>query len=275
MANLLFGTAGIPLSTRPQETGEGIRRVAALGLDCMEIEFVEGVYLDETHARAMAGIARNNNVRLSVHAPYYLNFNAHEKSKLHASQGLLYKAAKIANFCEAKSVVFHAGFYLGDPPEQAYQAIKASLQSVVEKMEEDGNPIMLRPESSGKPSQFGTIDEIASLSNELPGVSPCIDFAHWHARNGGNNTYEEFCGLLRDLKKQLGESALHDMHIHISGIEYGKSGEKKHLPLLASDMRYDDLLRALKDYKVSGTVICESPNREEDALLLKESYRKV
>jgi deoxyribonuclease-4 len=275
MTKLLFGTAGIPLCTRPQETGEGIRRVAALGLDCMEIEFVEGVYLDEAHARAMAGIARNNNVRLSVHAPYYLNFNAHDRSKLHASQGLLYKAAKIANFCEAGNLVFHAGFYLGDPPEQAYQVVKTSLQTVIEKLAEDDNPIILRPESSGKPSQFGSIDEIAALSRDLQRVAPCIDFAHWHARTGGNNTYEEFCGLLLDLRKQLGESVLKDMHIHISGIEYGKSGERRHLPLLASDMRYEDLLRALKDCGVEGTVICESPNREEDALLLKESYLKV
>jgi deoxyribonuclease-4 len=241
----------------------------------MEIEFVEGIYLDEAHARAMAGIARNNNVRLSVHAPYYLNFNAHDKSKLHASQGLLYKAARIAGICEARNVVFHAGFYLGDPPEQAHQTVKSSLQSVIEKLVGDNNPIILRPESSGKSSQFGTIDEIASLSRDLLSVAPCIDFAHWHARTGENNTYGEFCGLLLDLKKQLGESALQDMHIHISGIEYGKSGERRHLPLLSSDMRYEDLLRALKDHSISGTVICESPNREEDALLLKESYHKV
>ena len=123
MAELLFGTAGIPHSNWPQETGEGIRRVAALGLDCMEIEFVQGVYLDEAHARAMSGIASNNHVKLSVHAPYFLNFNAHERPKLHSSQGMLHKAAKIANACGARSIVFHAGFYLGDPPERVYETI--------------------------------------------------------------------------------------------------------------------------------------------------------
>jgi deoxyribonuclease-4 len=275
MAKLLFGTAGIPLSTKPQETGEGIRRVAALGLDCMEVEFVEGVYLNEVQAKAMAGIAHNNKVKLSVHAPYYLNFNSHERPKLHSSQGILHKAAKIAHLCGAQSIVFHPGFYLGDPPERVYETIKTAIGEVLNKLDADDNPIVLRPESAGKPTQFGTIDEIIRLASGLPRVAPCIDFAHWHARTGGDNTYGEFSGQLMNLQENLGEAALQDMHIHISGIEYGKGGEKKHLPIRSSDLRYEDILRALKDHGVGGTLICESPNREEDALLLKESYQKV
>jgi deoxyribonuclease-4 len=275
MATLLFGTAGIPQSTWPQETGEGIRRIAALGLDCMEIEFVHGVYLDEAQARAMAGIARNNKVKLSVHAPYFLNFNARELPKLHSSQGMLHKAARIAHLCHAQSIVFHPGFYLGNPDGKVYETIKTALQGVLDKLDADDNPITLRPESAGKPTQFGTIDEITRLSADLRRVAPCIDFAHWHARTGGNNSYEECSGLLNGLKKNLGESAILDMHIHLSGIEYGKNGEKKHLPLKSSDLRYEELLRTLKDHGAGGTLICESPNREEDALLLKETYQKV
>jgi len=275
MAKLLFGTAGIPLSTWPQETGEGIRRVAALGLDCMEIEFVQGVYLSESQAKAMAGIAKNNGITLSVHAPYYLNFNAHEQSKLHASQGILNKTARIAALCGAQNVVFHPGFYLGDSSEQASSSIKTSLGVVVEKLKADMINITLRPENAGKPTQYGGIDELLQLSCSLENIAPCIDFAHWHARAGENNSYGEFCGLLDDLRKGLGDAILSDMHIHVSGIEYGKSGEKKHLPITASDLQYEDLLRALKDYGVGGRVICESPNREEDALLLKESYHKI
>lgn len=275
MAKLLFGTAGIPISTWPQETGEGIRRVAALGLDCMEIEFVQGIYLNEAQAKATAEIARNNKIKLSVHGPYYLNFNAHERPKLHSSQGMLHKAARIANICGAQSIVFHAGFYLGDSPEHACGIIETALREVLDKLDEEDNPITLRPESAGKPTQFGSIDELMRLTSGLPRVAPCIDFAHWHARAGGNNTYEEFSGLLRDLKHKLGLAALDDMHIHISGIEYGKSGEKKHLTLQSSDLKYEDLLRALKNHGAGGTIICESPNREEDALLLKETYQKV
>ncbi len=271
---MLFGTAGIPTSTHPPTTADGIRRIAALGLDCMELAFVHGVYLNKAEAIAMSGVARNNGVKLSAHAPYYLNFNPREEKKGHVSQGMLHNAARIAHFCGVQDVVFHPGFYMGDPPEQVFQTIKKAMGAVLSKLADDENPITLRPEVSGKFAQFGTVDEVIRLAQELPRVAPCVDFAHWHAR-GNFNSYGEFTGLLKDIEKKLGKSALENVHFHVSGIEYNKYGERKHLPLRASDLKYEELLRAFKDYELKGTVICESPNPEEDALFLKETYEKM
>jgi len=74
------------------------------------------------------------------------------------------------------------------------------------------------------------------------------------------------------LGKKLGETALKRMHIHVSGVEYNAKGEMKHLNLDESDFRYDDWVQALKDAGVEGTVICESPIQERDALILKSLY---
>jgi deoxyribonuclease-4 len=272
MAELLFGTAGIPLSTWPQTTIDGIKRVAQLGLDCMEIEFVQGVYLNEIEAKMVAEVASNLDIRLSAHAPYFINFNAHEPRKLRASQGILLKAARMAAICGARSIVFHTGFYLGDPPEKVFETAKKYLAEVVEKLKEGDTPIWLRPEVSGKASQFGTVDEIVNLCAELEGLAPCIDFAHWHAQTKRFNSYPEFASVLGQIEAKLGRSALDNMHSHISGIDYGDKGEKRHLNLKESDLQFTELLKALKNYNVSGLVICESPNQEEDALMLKESY---
>jgi len=272
MSALLFGTAGIPSSTRPQTTIDGIRRVAELGLDCMELEFVQEVYLDEAAAHLVAEAALSYGVKLSVHAPYYLNFNAHETKKLKASQGYLLKAARIASLCNAHSVVFHTGFYLGDPAENAYQTIYKHLAEVVDRLKEENIRLLLRPEVSGKPSQFGSLDEILRLCAWLEWTAPCIDFAHWHARSGSFNSYAEFSAVLQQIKDRLGDAALQNVHLHISGIEYGAKGERRHLALEQSDLKYIELLKALKDYAVSGTVICESPIQEEDTLRLKEAY---
>ena len=73
----------------------------------------------------------------------------------------------------------------------------------------------------------------------------------------------------------MGRNALDNMHIHISGIAYGKHGESKHLVLGESDFNYEELLRALKERGVSGVAICESPNLEEDALLLQQTYQEL
>ncbi|MBA7479077.1 endonuclease 4 [subsurface metagenome] len=275
MAGLLFGTAGIPLSTWPQTTIDGIKRIAELGLGCMEIEFVRGVCLSEADANLVAEAAQSTGVKLSAHAPYYLNFNAHEPRKIRASQGILRKAARIASICGAQSLVFHTGFYLGDPPQVAYQAVKKYLKEVLSRLKEENINMWLRPEVSGKGSQFGTIDEILELCTELEGIAPCIDFAHWHARSGGFNSYPEFASILRQINDKLGKAALDNMHIHISGIAYGQKGEKSHLNLKESDLRYTELLKALKDYSVKGMVICESHNQEGDSLLLKESYHAL
>jgi deoxyribonuclease-4 len=275
MAGLLFGTAGIPLSTWPQTTTDGIKRVAYLGLDCMELEFVQGVYLNEADARLVAGAAADYGIRLSAHAPYFINLNAHEPRKLRASQGILLKAARIAQICGVGSIVFHAGFYLGDPPPEVYQTVKKYLGEVVEKLRQEGNRIWLRPEVSGKASQFGTVEELVNLCAEMEGLAPCLDFAHWHAHTMSVNSYPEFASVLEQIKDKLGQAALDDMHIHISGIAYGERGEKRHLALNESDLQYKELLKALKDYSTSGMVICESPNLEEDALLLQKSYNAL
>ena len=93
-----------------------------------------------------------------------------------------------------------------------------------------------------------------------------------NARTGEFNSYAEFTVILQQVRDQLGSGALDNMHIHVAGINYGKKGELNHLNLAESDFRYTELLGALKDYGVKGMVICESPNLEEDALLLQTAY---
>ncbi len=275
MAELLFGTGGAPHSARLPSTTSGIERIAELGLGCMEVEFVQGVKMSEEGAMAVAETAAKMRVKLSAHAPYFMNLNAHEPEKIKASQTRLLQTARIASLCQAESIVFHAAFYLGDPPDKAYSTVKKSLGEIMNQLKQENNRVWIRPEIAGKASQFGTVEEVLNLSAELEGVAPCIDFAHWHARVGEFNSYSEFTSVLLQIKERLGRAALDDMHIHVSGIAYGKKGEIKHLNLKESDFQYVELLKALRDYDIKGIVICESPDLEEDALLLQATYNTL
>lgn len=272
MAGLLFGTGGTPHSSETNTTIDGIRRIAELGLGCMEVEFVQGVRMGEAGARLVAEVATRERVKLSAHAPYFINLNAHEPEKIRASQDRIIQTARIAALCGAESIVFHAAFYIGDPPEKTYSRVKESLGEVMHQLKRENNRVWIRPEIMGKPSQFGSLEEILDLCTELEGVAPCIDFAHGHARTGAFNSYPGFASILQQVKERLGKTALDNMHIHVSGIAYGEKGEKKHLTLKESDFQYAELLQALKNYDAQGMVICESPNLEEDALLLQETY---
>ena len=181
----------------------------------------------------------------------------------------------MANAAGAVSIVFHPGFYMGDDPAVAYEAIKRHMSDVVRQLRDDKIRVWIRPEVTGKSSQFGSLDELIRISKEIEGVLPCIDFAHLHARYGKANTYFEFIGILDQLKKGLGQEAVDNVHIHVSGIAYGKLGERNHLDLRESDFNHSDFIRALADRKVRGLVIIESPNLEDDALLLQGTYSKM
>jgi len=272
MPGLLFGTGGTPRSAKTNTTIDGIKRIAELGLGCMEVEFVQGVRVGEAGARLVAETAAREKVKLSAHAPYFINLNAHEPEKIRASQDRIIQTARIASLCGAESTVFHAAFYLGDSPVEVYTRVKESLEEVMHQLKRENNRVWVRPEIAGKPSQFGNLDEVLDLCTELEGVAPCIDFAHWHARTGAFNSYPEFASILQRVKERLGRGALDNMHIHISGIAYGEKGEVKHLNLKEADFQYTEILQALKDYDAQGIVICESPNLELDALLLQETY---
>ncbi len=275
MAGLVFGTAGTPHSARTASTIDGIKRIAELGLGCMEIEFVQGVRMSQESAIQVRETAAKASIKLTAHAPYFINFNAREPEKIKASQERLWQTARIASLCGAESIVFHAAFYLGDSPEKAYDTVKKHLGETLNQLKRESNRVWIRPETMGKPSQFGTPKEIFDLCTELEGLAPCIDFAHWHARTGGFNSYHEFASILEQLKERLGRAALDNMHVHVSGIAYGGKGEIKHLNLKESDLQYTELLKALKDYEAKGIVICESPNLEEDAVLLQATYNNL
>ncbi|GAB4340001.1 MAG: deoxyribonuclease IV [Candidatus Abyssubacteria bacterium] len=272
---LLFGPAGIPKQVRTRDSEAGIARVHEVGLDCMELEFVRRVSMGEQKARRVKEAAQKFGVSLSVHAPYYINFNSSDRQIVKDSERRLFEAARIGFLCGACSVAFHPGFYMGKAPGVAFKNVKRHLNEVLRRCASEGIDVQLRPETTGKRSQFGRLDEVLSLSAELDGVLPCIDFAHMHAYAGRMNSYDEFAEILEATRSRLGAGALKDMHIHVSGIRFGAKGELAHLDLRESDFDYQDLLRALKDFSVGGRVVCESPDREPDALLLKSTFYSV
>ncbi len=275
--SLLFGSAGVPLSAKARTTPSGIERSAELGLTCMEMEFVQGVKMSPQSALPVRDIAKKLNIRLSAHGPYYINLNSLEEEKLEASKQRILQSLRITQLCGGDGVVFHAGNYMGRSPQETYEKIKRALEEVINRAEKEGILLWLLPEVTGKHSQFGTLDEILNLSRDLRRVAPCIDVSHWHARTMRFNTYKEFCSCLEQVKNFLGPEALHNLHLHVSGIKYSKAGELKHLNFRDSecDFNYYELIRALKDYRARGMVICECPNLEEDAKLLQETYNSL
>lgn len=270
---LHFITAGMPLRTKGSYN-EAFEVLKTLNLDGLEMEFVHGVRISDDNKKVVKEKSKDNNFLITAHAPFYINLNSPEPEKIDASVSRIIETVNVAKDVDAYSITFHAAFYMGKDKEYVYSMVKTALEKVCEKTK--GANVWIRPETTGKATQWGDLQEIIRLSKDFDVVLPCVDFSHLHARTAGAyNTYDEFCNIFDEIGNELGQKALDNFHAHIAGIEYTQKGEKKHLNLEESDMNYKDLLKAMKKFDIKGAVVCESPNIEDDALLLKEFYQSL
>jgi deoxyribonuclease-4 len=272
MDRLLFGISGLPIGDgkRKFEYKTGIEYLNSIGLDAMELAFVRSVNVTEKNKEGILKIKNETDFYLSAHGSYFVNLNADEADTQELSMDRIIKGATALKKVDGRSLIFHPGYYLKDSKQETYSTIVENLK----KLPYFG--VDYRLETTGKGTQFGSIEELVDVCAEVATCKLCIDFSHVHARgNGCLKSYEDFCAILMLVEKKLGKKALEDMHIHMAGINYGLKGEKNHLPFEESDFNYKACLRALKDFNVKGCIICESPILEKDSLLLKEFYSKL
>ena len=271
---LNFLTAGMPIATGKGSYKEAFSIIKDLNLDGMELEFVHGVRMSQTTQELVCEIRKTNDFILTAHAPFYINLNSKEEEKIEASIKRIIDTLQVANNVGAYSITFHAAFYMNLDKDLVFNKVANAIEEIVKYVELNNIKVWVRPETTGKGTQWGDLDEIIKLSKLFKGfVLPCVDFSHLHARtNGLYNTYNEFAKIFEQIGNELGSEALNNFHAHIAGIEYGPKGEKKHLNLNDADMNYKDLLKAFKDFDIKGAITCESPNIEDDALLLKNYY---
>ena len=273
-----FGTVGSPIAT-PKKPGGSVGAVGfskSLGLDALELGWVQSVRVSEATCAAIKAAAAEQDVSLSVHAPYFINLNADEDEWPKSRQRLM-DAAHYGNLAGATDIVFHPGSYFGNDPAEVLKTAIPRLGACVDELRAAGNPVTLRPETMGKSAMLGSLEDTLAMGQAIPGVEPCLDFAHLHARPGDGtvNSYEEWANYLESYSKALGKGSLKRLHIHLSGIEYGPKGEKNHLKLEEADLDLQAIFRALKDFGCAGRILCESPIMEEDALNMLKVWKEV
>jgi deoxyribonuclease-4 len=264
---LFLGPAGIPVTAKGSSTVDGIRRVADLGLNAMEVEFVRGVHMGNALAKQAGKVAEELGIVLSIHAPYYINLCNPEK--VGASQKRILDSCERAHHLGAWIVVFHPGFYGTLAKDKAFEYVLEACDEMNKKIAAEGWEVKLGLETTGKPSQFGTLDENIAIHRKIKNCVPVVDFSHIFARNVGRINFDETLEKMAGLK-------LPRYHCHFSGIEYTAKGERHHLTLEHRKPDFKDLAKSLlKSGLKEMTLISESPILEQDSLKMKGILKEM
>lgn len=279
-----FGPAGAPDSFYTKGYKSSLDMPAwlrRLGLNAFEYQCSRGVNIGEETARRLGDLARENNILLSIHAPYYINLSTADpairtKTKMH-----LIKSLRAARWMGATTVVFHPGSASGGDRLNILEIAMKLFQEILNEARVEGlTEIMLAPETMGKKNQLGSLEEVLAFCELGIHITPAVDFGHLHAVTGGGISGKaSFAAVLDRIEARLGREALQKIHIHFSPVEYTKAGgERRHRTVADSQFGPDfkPLAELLVERDLTPTIICESNGKQaEDALFYRSIYEQV
>src|SRR5215217_5882585 len=256
---LHFGPARVPSRESPEAA---VEILLERGYTACEIDFEGKFWMDYPWAERFGELAREHGIALSVHAPI-AGFMGHAErgKKLNMAVGMLDHSAGIAKAAGAEVVVFHPGFLLGRPREDALDSVCEQLGELRARLEKKDRAVPFGVEVMGRVRELGTADDVVDISRRCGWVRPVLDFAHMHATSDGAfTTTEPFAAALAKADAVLEPGA--PFHIHFSDIQFANRNETKHLRYGEGTLRAEPLRDALAQFERPATVISESPDEE-------------
>ena len=252
----------------------------SIGLTAYEYSFGRGITLSDATAQAIGAKAKQFDIAVSVHAPYYINFSNPSEEMIEKSIGYVVRSVHFARLMQGNRVVFHTATCGKMPRRQAIDTASRNLDSLLEKLQEaypDGNYIIC-PETMGKLQQIGTVEEIVEFCKKSEKMIPCFDFGHINCYSQGSlKTKDDYKAIIDYTLDKLGDRAK-NLHIHFSKIMYGPSGEIKHLTLddQIYGPDYAPLAEIIDEYRLNPVIICESKEiMSDDALKMKKCHKNT
>lgn len=266
-----FFNAGLKTS---EQSASWVRN---LGLDAFEYSFGRGVLMSEEKALSIGKAFSDNNVKISVHAPYYINFSNSDPEMIDKSIGYVLKSADMVRLMGGNRVIIHPATQGKDSREVAFKRALDNVKRLTDVIYSSNmDDLIYCPETMGKMGQIGTIEEITSICMIDKVYVPTVDFGHVNSREQGSLvTIDDYKNRLLYMIDNLGYDRMKHFHIHFSKIQYGAKGEIRHLNF--DDNQYgpnfEPLAQALIDLNLEPVIICESAgNQDNDALYMKNVY---
>jgi deoxyribonuclease-4 len=212
-------------------------------------------------------IARELDVDISMHAPYYMDMlnggEMAEKSINHLRWSLL-----IGRAMGAKRIITHTGFYAKKKSESLKRALDIYSDIAKEFSHEKGYPY-IGIEAAGKKDLFGTQKELFYLADRIPDVEPILNFPHIHSINNGSLIDAK---NFEDVMNSFTKYSKYDLYTEFGGVEYDNGNELKITAIKHGDLKFETLADVISSTGMDMDIISMSPLLEHDAQYMELMY---
>jgi deoxyribonuclease IV len=226
-------------------------------------------YADLAQTRALA---RALDVKLTLHAPYYVDFFGSEEARDRSIRQIQW-AGLLASGLGAGLDVTHLGFYGGGSRADSIHELAQVAKELEGWLQKTTNgAVHLAVEPSGHPDVFGSREEVLELAHQIKGIVPVLNMPHLAARE--RTTFSDQVQL-KALIDQFVEASHGDLYLNFSGVEFYGPTEFRLTPIKRGSIRFDTVAEILADRDYDVTVISSSPLLEHDGMYLKLLYERA
>jgi len=264
----------------------------SLDINAFEAMMTYGPRTPIQSCQIMRDLSLEFDIKISVHAAYYIVLTSSEKDKVDRSIDMLKKTFELADYMGSDTVVLHPGSLYKKTPENISEILGNNVSNFFNQTGKTNIGLFL--ETAGKRAQFGSVEEILSVTNHIHGAYPCIDFGHVHARQtGGLNDENAIDQVFTILDNNGVFTPNNRVHFHYTPIHYGIKGEIQHRKIddiyseqdavTSSNInqtgqlyqpRYNRIIENIVTRNISATIVSETHNSQEKGAMAMQAYYK-
>jgi bifunctional non-homologous end joining protein LigD len=265
--SIRFGISHLPSDDVSDE--QFLDELVEQGHRALELPFTQGFPWKEKRCESFAKLAAERDIRLSVHAPYFVGLTIPEEEKGAQSAYALEHTMKLGKWLGAPVVVAHLGSTYDEDPAVLMDRVRSRIDFIAPRIESLG--VGLGLETTGKKSAFGSLGDIAQLAEEYNFVRPVVDWAHIHAMTGGALTSRDaFTSVLAFIRESFPGWMVQPLQVQFSDNQFGDAGEIRHVAYGEGTLRVGPLVEAVVDAGMSMVLISEARDMKSHGLIWAE-----